>query len=251
MPRYLLQEDESALVDESGVSEEVTAANKVSSTPHKPPSVSSCSAPSSIKPHRTTTGSQSPFKTTLPHKAASSAQTHKAPANSAVFSKATPPHILTAGVPTVEPIQTTKSDHLNHAYQLQYAQNSGSPSSWKSVSFVDNIRGGGGGGMVDDATRANYTWSCDSQLAPAGPLAVCFPQPTRSSNANTLMDGVRLVNLRATPISIASVPRHQSGTHGKNSSCERKKRRHGGGWPKGKSRKLDNQVSLPKPPATG
>lgn len=32
---------------------------------------------------------------------------------------------------------------------------------------------------------------------------------------------------------------------------ESKERRHGGGWPKGKSRKSPNEVVLPKPPATG
>lgn len=238
MPRYLLQEDESALVDESGACEEVSASNKTSATPHKPPAVSSPTP--FLNPHRTT-NSPSPFKTTVPHRTSSSTLPHKTSANSAIYSKASTPHPLTTSVVTVEPLQTTKNDYL-HGNQLQ---TSDPQSSQKSVSFSESRRG------VEDAPRVSYSWSCDSHLAPAGPLTVCFPQQARSSNAaNQQTEGVRLINLHATPISIAPAPRLQPGTH-VNNSCERKKRRHGGGWPKGKSRKVDGHVSLPKPPATG
>ena len=221
MPRYLLQEDESALVDETGVSEEVSAANKTSSVSHKPPTISSPAA-AAIKPHWTTS-SPSPLTTPLPaHRTNSSGLLHKASADSL---RTSTPHPLMTSVMTVEPFQTTKSDRLHGS-----RKSSGSRR-----------------GEVGDAPRVR---SCDSHVIRGGPLAVCFPQITRSSETNQLTEGVRLVNLHATPISIAAAPRPQPGSH-MNNLCERKKRRHGGGWPKGKSRRVDSHVSLPKPPATG
>jgi hypothetical protein len=239
MPRYLLQEDESALVDDSGVSDDVSAANKTS---HKPPAISS-PAP----PHRTT-NSPSPFKTTLPHRTNTSALPHKPSTNSAILSKVSAPLLRMTNVVAVEPTQTTKSDHL-HGNQLQYGQISDPRSSRKSVSFSERRRGPG----MDDAPQVKHSWSCDSHMTPGGPLTVCFPQLTRSSKANQSTDGVRLVNLHATPISIgpAPRPRDQTGPPHVSNLCERKKRRHGGGWPKGKSRRVDSHTSLPKPPATG
>ena len=221
MPRYLLQEDESALVDESGVSEEVSAASKMS---HKPSAISS-PAP----PHRATTLPQRTNSSALPGP-------HKP---STVLSKASTPLLLATSVMAVEPPQTTKTNHLHGN------QNSNPQHSRKSVSFSERRRGG-----VDDAPQVKHSWSCDSHMTPGGPLTVCFPQLAHSSKANQSIDGVRLVNLHATPISIGPTPQPQTAPHVSN-LCERKKRRHGGGWPKGKSRRVDSHASLPKPPATG
>lgn len=236
MPRYLLQEDEAALVDESGASEDISTSNKTSTTPHKFPALGSQTP---FKPHRSdrTTSSLTPFKTTLPQKTISSALPHKTSANSAVLSKTLTPHPPTTSVATVEPLQTTKSDRIPH-----FGQTFDSQSMRKSVSLSETRR------VEEDAQRVSHSWSCDSQsqLPSAGPLTVCFPQLPGFSKVNSLTEGARLVNLHATPISIA--PRPSSLV---NNLCERKKRRHGGGWPKGKSRKLDSHVSMPKPPATG
>lgn len=64
-------------------------------------------------------------------------------------------------------------------------------------------------------------------------LAVQFPCSTQVKTP--------VWSVNATPISIAANTR----------VCDKKKRRHGGGWPKGKSRKKASNLSLPKPPLTG
>ena len=219
MPRYLLQEDESALVDESGVSEEVSAASKTS---HKSSAISS-----PVPPHRATT---------LPQRTNSSALPHKP---STVLSKASTPLLLATSVMPVEAPQTTKTDRLHGN------QNSDPQCSRKSVSFSERRREG-----VDDAPQVKHSWSCDSHMTPGSPLTVCFPQLAHSSKAKQSTDGVTLINLHATPISIGPAPQPQTAPHVSN-LCERKKRRHGGGWPKGKSRRVNSHASLPKPPATG
>ena len=211
MPQYLLQEDE-ALVEESGANEQITAPNKTSSTTHKT--------------------SVAPYKTTFPHKPlvmCSSAVPHKTSSYSTVLTKVSTSHPIASTTTTVELLQTVQSDQLN-ANPLHHGQTFDSQSAEKNVPLC----------VEDDAPRVNPPWSCDSHLTPA-PLTVCFPQVNHSKN-NQVAEGARLVSLNATPINIAP--------HMRN-SCEKKKRRHGGGWPKGKSRRLDSHISLPKPPATG
>ena len=73
----------------------------------------------------------------------------------------------------------------------------------------------------------------NDSLTPGPSIKVCFPfnNPARPP----------VWNLSATPISVTT-----------NATVfDKMKRRHGGGWPKGKSRKKATKLCPPKPPLTG
>lgn len=99
----------------------------------------------------------------------------------------------------------------------------------------------------DDAQKMNLEMASDALTQPPPSLTVCFPFINHSVS-HQLVHGGQLLSLNATPINVApvtgKVPKY-------NSFCGKKKRRHGGGWPRGKSRKIDGQLSPPKPPSTG
>lgn len=74
-----------------------------------------------------------------------------------------------------------------------------------------------------------------------GSMTVGCPLP----QAHQMLHSGQVLSLNAIPINIAT-------SSGRNIIMnERKKYRHGGGWPKGKSRKVKGELSPPKPPSTG
>ena len=73
------------------------------------------------------------------------------------------------------------------------------------------------------------------------PLTMCLPLV----NMPKSLHSSQVISLNATPISIATTSSRRQGM------CERKKHPYGGGWPKGKSRKVKGEMIPPKPPSTG
>lgn len=207
MPRYLLQEDE-ALADEATTVEETTN-------------------PALSQDVLATDGNIVPSKASSPAVSAPSIP-GKTPA-------LMPPPLLSLHTETS--LQATDTSTVNEESNVQ-SKNSSShdkrqlqlhkalPTSEASHS-ID-------GGQMKNIQLASYVIG----PTPSAQLAVCIPL-FNAPKTHTVLNSGQILSLNAPPITVP-----QTTT---NHFCEKKKRRHGGGWPKGKSRKTEGQATQPKP----
>ena len=94
---------------------------------------------------------------------------------------------------------------------------------------------------VSDIAASVHKTSVDMSSPSPRPLTVCYPL-VNLPKGHQLLHSSHVISLNATPISIATSSRR----------LERKKHHpYGGGWPKGRSRKVKGEMSPPKPPSTG